>query len=160
MGWAGRRRPHRVRRDRQTSQARVRAVGPPGLLGAEQLGGASGGGGLGGPALLLPEHRQGQAHPAQLVRGLQELAGVALPDELHAAQPTGRSAGPNTRAGRDGQPAALSAGRPVIGQGSPVDRSGPGPFGQAADRREDLACGDRSGFRHRAGSRLPAGSSP
>jgi len=60
-------------------------VGAPGLLDAEQLGGLSGGGGLGCLALLLAEPGQGVAQPAELVQGLQELAGVGGADELHAA---------------------------------------------------------------------------
>ncbi len=60
-------------------------MGAPGLLGGEQLGGASGGGGLSGPALLLAERGKGQAQPAELVDELQELTGVGVADELHAA---------------------------------------------------------------------------
>jgi hypothetical protein len=60
-------------------------VSAAGVLGGEQLGGASGGGGLGGPVLLLTERGKGQAQPAELVNELQELTGVGPADELHAA---------------------------------------------------------------------------
>ncbi len=60
-------------------------MGAPALLGGEHLGGASGRRGLGGAALLLAEHGEGEAQSAEPLEGLQELAGVGPADELHAA---------------------------------------------------------------------------
>jgi len=60
-------------------------VGAAGVLGGEQLGGASGGGGLGGAVLLLAQRGKGQGQATELVDELQELAGVGGADEVHAA---------------------------------------------------------------------------
>ena len=105
-------------------------MGAPGLLGGQQFGSLAGRRGPGGPALLLTQPCQGQAQPAELLQGLQQLAGVGLADELHATQPVSRPAGPASRSGQDGRVAAQTAGRPVIGLGGLVDRAGPGPFDQ------------------------------
>ena len=108
-------------------------------------------------ALLVAEPRQGQAQTAELVQGLQQPAGIALTDELHAPQTAGRLAGPPCRPGGDGRSAAQPPGRPVVRRGREVDRPGPGPLGQPADRAEDRAGSDRRSLRHRPDGRLPAG---
>ena len=60
-------------------------IAAPGPFRAEQLGGSSGGGGLREAALLLAQRGHSEAQPLELLDELQELAGVASADELHAA---------------------------------------------------------------------------